>query len=77
MNPMSYELHATIKQHQQDLHREAQADRLLASLPRRIQRPSSASNEHLLARTGRWLIAVGTRLEARYASMPVTQNSHS
>jgi len=77
MNPMSYELHAIIQQHQQDLHREAQADRLLASLPPRIQRPSSALSEHLLARTGRWLIAVGTRLEARYTSLPAAQNSHS
>lgn len=77
MNPTSYELHATIKQHQQDLHREAQANRLLASLPSRTQRPSAAPGGHLLARTGRWLIAVGTRLEARYASMPATQNSHS
>ena len=77
MNPIAYELHATIKQHQQDLQREAQSDRLLASLPPRTQRSSATPVERLLARTGRWLIAVGTRLEARYASMPATQNSHS
>lgn len=76
MNPMSYELHAIIEQHQQDLLREAQVDRLLAILPPRSQRSSAAPVRRLLARTGRWLIAVGTRLEARYASIPTTQNSH-
>jgi hypothetical protein len=77
MNPTSYELHATIKQHQQDLQREAQADRLLANLPPRFWRPPGAPVERLLARTGRWLIAVGIRLEARYASMLAAQKSHS
>ncbi len=76
MNPMSYELHATIEQRQQDLHREAEADRLLANLPPRIQRSSVAPVKRLLARIGRWLVVVGTRLEARYASMPATQNGH-
>jgi len=77
MNPIAYELHATIKQHQQDLRQEAQADRLLATLPPRFRRSPGAPFGHLLTRTGRWLIAVGTRLEARYASLPAAQNSHS
>ena len=77
MNPIAYELHATIKQHQQDLQREAQADWLLTYLPARLYKPFTFPVDRLLARTGRWLIAIGTRLEARYASMPAAQKSHS
>ena len=76
MNTLPYELHATIKQHQKDLLRAAEHDRLLTSPPWRGRGPIAASLQHFLARTGRWLIAVGTRLETRY-TLPAAQNGHS
>jgi hypothetical protein len=62
VNPGPYETETTIRLHRQDLLREAERERLLPS-------PAwSARLELLLARTGRFLIDVGTRLEARYAT---------
>jgi hypothetical protein len=61
VNLSPFETHTTIKLHRQDLLREAERERLLVS-------PTwNARLERLLARTGRFLIAIGTRLEARYA----------
>ena len=62
MHLSPFEIHATIKQHEQDLQREAERDRLLRAKPVEI-----SWLEHVLARTGRLLIAIGTRLETRYA----------
>jgi hypothetical protein len=59
-----YETHQTIELHRQALRREAEQERLLAA-GRAPHTPLKA----LLARTGRWLVAVGTRLEARYAAV--------
>ena len=62
MNPGPYETYTTIRLHRQTLLREAERERVLAS-------PTFGSRlALLLARTGRFLVAVGTRLEARYSS---------
>lgn len=66
MNLSPFETHAMIKQHEQDLRREAERDRLLAAKPVEISWLS-----HLLASAGRLLIAIGTRLETRYAEATV------
>jgi hypothetical protein len=66
-----YEMHTTIRLHRQDLLREAERERLLASPAR------SAGLKLLLARTGRFLIDVGTRLEARYATPSLSAVGHS
>jgi len=55
-----YEIQSTIRLHRQDLLREAEQERLFVLPARR------APLKLLLARTGRFLIAIGTRLEARY-----------
>jgi hypothetical protein len=66
-----YETQTTIRLHRQALLREAARERLLAS-------PSFGDRlELLLARTGRFLIDVGTRLEARYASPILSTHSES
>jgi len=74
MNPSPFELQATIKLHRQALRQEAQRERLLAA-----GRPRRAPIEQLLARTGRVLVAVGTRLETRYTratpALPATKSA--
>jgi hypothetical protein len=63
VKPSLFELQATIKLHRQDLLGEAEREHLLA------RRPAQGTRvEQLLARTGRLLIAIGTRLESRYAT---------
>ncbi len=60
-----YETQATIKLHQHDLLHQAERDRLLAAAGMR-----SMSLKRALAAAGGWLVAVGTRLESRYADAP-------
>ena len=70
-----YETQATIGRHRQALMREVERERLLANTHRiRLYGWRSprgwgifASLRRVLAGTGRWLISVGTKLEARYA----------
>ena len=64
MSLSPYETDQTIALHRQALHQEAEQERLLAA-GRALHAPLKA----LLARTGRWLVAVGTRLETRYAAV--------
>jgi len=64
VNRCPYEVDATIRLHRQALLREAERVRLLAA-----GRPRRAHLAHVLARTGRLLVAVGTRLEARYTGV--------
>jgi hypothetical protein len=59
----NYETRATIKLHQQTLLKEAAQDRLLSE----TQRTGSHPIRRALFATGRLLVAIGTRLEDRYA----------
>ena len=63
MGRCPFEIGAPIRLHREALLREAERERLPATV-----RPRRAPLGPFLARTGRLLIAVGTRLEARYAS---------
>lgn len=62
VNRCPYETHATIRLRREALLDEAERERLLGEV-----RPRHALLAHVLARTGRLLVALGTRIEARYA----------
>ena len=62
MNRTPYETQATIRLHRQALLAEAARERLLST------QTQSRPLEQLLARAGRLLIDLGTRLETRYAA---------
>jgi hypothetical protein len=64
---LAYETEATIRLHRQALQREAEQQRLLVRVPIRAK-PLDQSLAHI----GRFLIALGTRLEARYTNTTAT-----
>ena len=71
MYSSNYETHATIKLHQQTLLKEAAQDRLL----NHAQRIGSKTIRRILVAAGQLLVAIGTRLEERYAITATTQTN--